>query len=160
MVVKQVLSGAFVKYNLYLGHGRALEAYFALVMMTWGCQILWSPEALWQSIALHDYYWSIPNYYVGAAIFIAGITASAGLALNVSGVGYCRFFRMGAALLSIAIWLFMLANIVQETGGYGAVVPWYIWAIPANARLFYLGILNLPRPGSRGQFEWPPAIAP
>lgn len=157
-MVGAFLSRLFIQFNLYLGHGRGLEVYFALVMMTWGFQIFWSPEALWQSLALRDYYLTIQNHYVGAIVFTAGFTSSTGLALNIAGIGYCRFFRMAGALLSLAIWLFMLSNIFQETGGYGGVVPWYLWAIPANARLFYLGILNLPRPGARGQFEWPPTI--
>lgn len=154
------LSNLLVRCNLYLGHGRGIETFFALVLLTWGCQILWSPEALWQSVALRDYYWVIPNYYIGIAIFVTGMITSIGIATNISGISYSRFFRMAASLLSIGIWIFMLSNIFQETGGYSGTVPWYLWAIPANARLFYLAHLNLPRPGDGGQFVWPSAILP
>lgn len=148
------------KLNFALGHGRALEAFFALVLVTWGVQILLSPEALYQSQALRDYYWIISHFYIGVFVLFTGMLSAVGISLNVAGIGHCRFFRMSAALLGMAIWLFMLCNILQDNGGYGGVVPWYFWAIPANARLFYLGLLNLPRPGAPGQFEWPPSITP
>lgn len=147
----------FARFNLFLGHGRALETFFALVLLTWGCQILWSPEALKQSIALRDYYWTIPNHYIGMIVLGCGAISTLGIILNVSGIKFARYFRMIAALISMAIWLFLLSNLFQESGGYGGSAPWYFWAIPANARLFYLGLLNLPKPGAPGQFiAWPP----
>lgn len=143
------------RIHSFLGHGRALEAYLAAVLITWGIQIVWSPEALKESLALRDFYYSVPNWHIAIPILVAGIASATGLVLNIYGCKICRWFRVAGAFLAMCVWGFMLTQIVQENGGYGGAMPHYIWDIPACLRLLYLGAFNLPPPGAAGQWSWP-----
>jgi hypothetical protein len=153
---KMVVNHHLSQINSFLGHGRAMETYLALVLITIGFQILMSPETLNTTLALKIYYYLVPHALISIPFFMVGFGKITGLFLNIQGYQISRWFRMGAAIAAMMLWLFQISNIAQEFGVfYNGAFPFYLWSFAASARLFYLGLRNLPRPGAPGQWTWP-----
>lgn len=137
----------------WLGHGRAMETYLAVVCATYGTALLIFPNTGWSSQALRDLTWAGTIQYLAWLMIAKAILSIYGVVANINNYHYSRTARATGAVLGAWIWgwfisKFALIDFPYTLGAFFAGV-----ALLFCIRTIGLAYLNLPHPGAAGAFE-------
>lgn len=131
----------------WLGHGRAMETFLAVVCGSYGVFLITVPSAGWSSSALRDLTWNGTVQYLAALMVLKAILSLYGVISNINNLPLSRPARVTGALLGSWVWLWFISKFALVE------FPYTLGAFFAGASLLFcirtigLAYLNLPRPG-------------
>jgi hypothetical protein len=134
----------------WLGHGRAIECFLAIVAGLYGSLLLLIPEAAFDSKATVDIAWLGYGQYLALPLIIKASLTGTGLLLNIRGMRYSRQFRFLGALLGTLIWIFLAAKFLVLGLIASVGFPFCAPAALFSVRIMGMALADLPRPGAPG----------
>lgn len=134
----------------WLGHGRAVECFFAVAAFLQGAFFLFIPDALRESQATADLAWHVAQWIVALPFLVMAALTGTGLIFNILGYRYSRQLRFIGASLAVAIWTWISAKfiIIGSPAAFGS--PLCICAALFSVRVMGMSLANLPMPGAPG----------
>lgn len=134
----------------WLGHGRAVECYLAIVAGLYGLLLLLVPGAAFDSKATVDIAWLGYGHYLSLPLLAKAILTGSGLVLNIKGKQISRKLRFFGALIGTAIWTFLAVKFLAIGAAASVGFPFCAMALLFSIRIMGLALAGLPRPGAPG----------
>ena len=134
----------------WLGHGRAIECYLALVAGLYGTTLLAVPDAAYDSKATIDIAWTGYGSLLAIPLLAKAGLTGAGLILNVLGCRGSRLPRFFGALLGSLIWSWLATKLILIGAVATTGFPFCVGASLFSVRIMGMALANLPRPGAPG----------
>lgn len=132
---------------LYLGHGRALEAYLIGVKFLFGLSPIWPIDAL----ALVDLQWqAVPASIIGLPFLLIGSLQLIGWIMNVRGLESSWKLRAAGAWLGICLWVWIIIKSIAIGQADAAIFRFCLMSLIASTWLFWKAWNRLPIPGTPG----------
>lgn len=136
----------------WLGHGRALEAFLALICAIYAGILLLVPGAAFQSQATAQFVWEgVHPIWIAMPFILKTVFTTIGLYRNIQGLSWSRFYRIVGALIGTFTWSWYLTQFIayDAVGALGTATC--IGGIVASIRIIGMAGANLPPPGAPGQ---------
>ena len=133
---------------LYLGHGRALEAFLVGLKILVGVSIFLPHHQ--QSVPLDQLSWNVPEQAIAVPFLAIGLTQLAGLVMNVRGYVASWYLRLVGAGGAIGMWSWL----IWECFAFGAFGPFTfpcsLMGLLASSYLVNRAVNHKPAPGAPG----------
>lgn len=142
------MRAALYKLSLFLGHGRALEAYLAGVKLIFGLILL--PGWPLSVRALSDLQWFVPDPIIAAPFLLIAVAQGAGLYLNARGIEESWILRAAAAAMAIMLWSWLLSKSILIGEVSTSLMPLCVMSLPASVFILWKALNRLPVPGASG----------
>jgi hypothetical protein len=134
-----------------LGHGRALESFLAFVCFVYAMDVLFWPNAAFQSQATADIAWKGYGYVISIPFLLKAGFTGWGVYANRHSLPGSRQCRIIGGTIGTFLWTFFLVKFyaVDAIGALGTALC--IGGIVASIRIVGLAMADLPRPGAPSQ---------
>lgn len=147
--------GTLNRIRLFIGHGRALEAYLIGVKLLFGLMLV-LPEVKKTTsmhiIAFEDLIWWVPPVFIALPFFIVGVVQLCGLILNYKGYQISWLFRAIGAACAIFLWVWIVTKHIEIGAIVTGIMPFCVMSVLANILLWDRAMDNrLPIAGRYGQ---------
>jgi hypothetical protein len=136
------------RFILFLGHGRALEA-FLVILKAWYFFILF-PGWPVKILVLSDLQWFVPDYFFALPFGITALLQGLGLYLNYVGSEKSWMLRAGGAMIAIMMWSWLLFKSILIGEVATSMFPVVATCLPASVFILWKAMNRLPVPGARG----------
>ncbi len=137
-----------MKWLLWLGHGRMLEAHLGYFKILVGMAILLPTKT--QAVPLSDLAWFVSESIIAVPFIVVGAIQIIGLTLNINGFESSWKWRAAGAALAIVMWFWIIWKCVFF-GAFGPFAfPCAVAALPSSVILLAKAINRLPIPGAVG----------
>lgn len=135
-------------FIVYIGHGRALEAYLGFFKVLLAASIALSSISA-RTPALADFAWYYSSFVLALPFAVVGLLQLTGLWLNIWGKEWSWILRFSGASTAMFVWVALLIK-TSWLGEPSLIYPIALSCLPASAFLVYKAWNRLPVPGAVG----------
>lgn len=148
-VSRSSISEAWIRFSLFLGHGRALESYLVGVKMLFGVFVL-VPHGSVHIIALNDLLWYVPETVIALPFFVIGLVQLFGMLMNYIGREWSWIPRAVGAGAAICMWVWFITKLVYIDAVITGMMPFCVMSLLGSIWIYWKAWNRLPVPGAAG----------